>query len=70
MARQCRSALDELTFLAPWTALPAAPERLSDFKVIGEIPTLSELARLNKELLPAISPLQMAYATPRGNPLA
>jgi cellobiose phosphorylase len=62
MARQCRSALDELTFLAPWTALPAVPERLSDFKVIGEIPTLFELARLDKELLPAISHPQAAYA--------
>ncbi len=64
MARQCRSALDELTFLAPWTALPAVPDRLSDFKVIGVIPTLSELARLDKELPGAISHPQEASATP------
>ena len=25
LARQCRDALDELTFLAPWTSLPALP---------------------------------------------
>jgi len=64
MARQCRSALEELTFLAPWTALPAVPDMLSDFKGIGEIPTLSELARLDKELLPAISHPQATDATP------
>ncbi len=64
IARQCRNALDELTFLAPWTALPGVPERLSDFKIIGEIPTLAELARLDKELLPEISRLQAAYETP------
>jgi cellobiose phosphorylase len=63
MARQCRSALDELTFLAPWAALPAALDRLGDFKIIGEIPTLSELARLDKELLPAISHPQGADTT-------
>ena len=56
MARQCRSALDELTSLAPWTALTDVPASLSDLKVIGEIPTLAELASLDKDLLPAISP--------------
>jgi cyclic beta-1,2-glucan synthetase len=25
-ARQCQDALDELTFLAPWTLLPAASD--------------------------------------------
>jgi cellobiose phosphorylase len=64
MARQCRGALDELTFLAPWTALPDVPERLSDFKDIGVIPTLSELAMLDKELQRAISQPQAAYAKP------
>ena len=64
MARQCRSALDELTFLAPWTTLPAPPDRLSDFKVMGEIPTLFELARLDKDLLLAIIHPQEAYAMP------
>ena len=28
-ARQCQGALDELTFLAPWTLLPTPPDRLS-----------------------------------------
>ena len=32
-ADQCRAALDELTFLAPWTALPLSPEALGDFPV-------------------------------------
>jgi cellobiose phosphorylase len=64
LARQCRSALDEVTFLAPWIVLPAAPGRLSDFPVIGEIPTLRQLAKLEVELLPAIGRRLDADATP------
>ncbi|HWQ95366.1 MAG TPA: glucoamylase family protein, partial [Gammaproteobacteria bacterium] len=54
LARQCRATLDELTFLAPWLLLPAAPSGLSDYPGISEIPTLRELARLDGALLPAI----------------
>jgi cellobiose phosphorylase len=52
LARQCRSALDDLTFLAPWIALPAAPPGLGDLPGNAEIPTLRELARLEVELCP------------------
>ncbi len=55
-ADQCQAALDDLTFLAPWTVLPVSSEsarRLPD--VIDEIPTLRELANLDKELLPAMT---------------
>ncbi|MCR4339346.1 MAG: hypothetical protein NUW01_05605, partial [Gemmatimonadaceae bacterium] len=64
LARQCQSALDDLTFLAPWSLLPAAPGRLSDFSGIGEIPTLRELAKLEVEWLPAIERRLDADATP------
>jgi len=64
LARQCRSALDELTFLAPWLLLPAAPGRLSDFPDIGEIPTLRQLERLEAEWLPAIGRRLDADAAP------
>jgi len=64
MACQCRSVLEDLKFLAPWTSLAAVPALLGDFKVIGVIPTLSELARLDKEFLPAISHAQAAHMTP------
>jgi cyclic beta-1,2-glucan synthetase len=40
LLRQCRDALDELTFLAPWILLPNA----GDFPAIDRIPTLGELA--------------------------
>ncbi|MEK7712859.1 MAG: glucoamylase family protein, partial [Nitrospirota bacterium] len=46
-AGQCRAALHELTFLAPWTLLPASPNRLDDFPGIDEIPTLRQLANLD-----------------------
>ena len=50
-ADQCRAALDELNFLAPWIVLPLSSEALGDFPDLGEIPTLRALANLDKELL-------------------
>lgn len=54
LVRQCRAALDELTFLAPWLVLPAAPSELGDNLDIAAVPTLRELANIEGELLPAI----------------
>ncbi|MGB7910774.1 MAG: glucoamylase family protein [Desulfobaccales bacterium] len=53
-ARQCRDALDELTFLAPWTLSRASLDKLNEFPVISEIPTLRQLAKFEVDLLPAI----------------
>ena len=64
MARQCRGILEELTFLAPWAVLPDIPGVLGDFKGIGAIPTLAELARLDKELLPATGNQHEVQARP------
>ncbi|SDH75764.1 GH36-type glycosyl hydrolase domain-containing protein [Nitrosomonas sp. Nm132] len=49
--RQCRAALDELTFLAPWLVLPTAPSGLEDNLGIAAIPTLRELANIEDRLL-------------------
>ena len=54
ITRQCRAALDELTFLAPWTSLPASPGRLSVPDVLDEIPTLGQLAGCEAAWLPVI----------------
>jgi cyclic beta-1,2-glucan synthetase len=64
LARQCREALDELTFLAPWTLRPTSPDRLSDFLGIDKIPTLRELSGFEVELLPAIENRLGSDATP------
>ena len=53
LAGQCRAALDELTFLAAWTSLPASPDGLREMPDIDEIPTLRQLANLEAELLQA-----------------
>jgi cyclic beta-1,2-glucan synthetase len=60
---ECRAALNELTVLAPWLWLPAAPDGLSDFPGISEIPTLRKLARDDNALLPAIEQ-RLDSATP------
>jgi len=54
LARQCQDALADLILLAPWAALSASQNRLSECGNIDEIPTLRELARLDVACLPAI----------------
>ena len=54
LARQCRDALDDLMFLAPWALLSASQNRLSECGDIDKIPTLRELACLDEACLPAI----------------
>ncbi|NWF71621.1 MAG: cyclic beta 1-2 glucan synthetase, partial [Nitrospirae bacterium] len=54
LTRQCRDALDDLMFLAPWALLSASQSRLSEYHHIDEIPTLRELARLDEVCLPAV----------------
>ncbi len=54
LAGQCRDALDDLTFLAPWSLSSAPLDGFGDFPSIDEIPTLRQLARVDVELLPAI----------------
>lgn len=53
LANQCRKALDELNFLAPWSQVLAPGEWLADFPVLGAMPTLRQLARLHTNLAPA-----------------
>jgi len=63
LARQCRDALDDLMFLAPWALLSASQNKLSEFSNIDEIPTLRELARLDVECLLAIDNRSRSEAT-------
>ncbi len=53
-ARQCRDALDELTFLTPWARLPVASDGPNDFPGLDDIPTLHELAGIEEKWLPVI----------------
>jgi cellobiose phosphorylase len=63
LATQCQEALDELTFLAPWSAMPTAPAGLAAFAASSAIPTLRQLANLDAEFCPAIvAPLDVATA--------
>ncbi|MFH0727634.1 MAG: glucoamylase family protein [Pseudomonadota bacterium] len=50
LAGQCRDALDELSVLTPWTALRPSENFLADFPALDEIPTLRELASLDRKL--------------------
>ena len=53
-ASQCRDAIDELTFLAPWAGLMSSTNRLVEFSDLDKIPTMGEVAALEGERLPAI----------------
>ena len=67
LVQQCRRALDDLAFLAPWILLPASSESLKTIGGIEGIPTLRELAKLGAELSPAIDANQGSDAYP-GSP--
>ncbi|WP_083917397.1 glycoside hydrolase family 94 protein [Leeia oryzae] len=57
LERQCQEALDELTYLAPWLLLPAAPDALHtlrDMTQLTAIPTLRGLTSLDAEWRPEI----------------
>ena len=44
LSQQCKSALDELTYLVPWIFHPGFPEILKNNPHINSIPTLREIA--------------------------
>ena len=74
--RQCREAVDELTFLAPWLLLTTAPgglaacfTRIDEFASITAIPTLRELARLDTGLRHKIGRRLAAATSPGKNDL-
>ena len=50
LAGQCQSALNELTFLAPWVVLPASNDWTNILPSINNIPTLRELSNLDTVL--------------------
>jgi cyclic beta-1,2-glucan synthetase len=54
-AGQCRTALDDLTFLAAWTELPLSSRILGDYPALNEIPTLRNLADFEREFLTAMT---------------
>ena len=64
LARQCHAALDDLSFLAPWLLLPAAPDELGEDLGLGAIPTLRELARIEDRCMPTIEHRLGASPTP------
>jgi cellobiose phosphorylase len=53
LASQCRGALEELIFLAPWIDMPDTEKINSLFPLLEKIPTLRELSNLGIELLAA-----------------
>ena len=55
LSRQCRAAVDELVFLAPWLELPEPPAGLPAGEFSVAIPSLRALASLDHDLAPAIA---------------
>ncbi len=64
LRRQCRSALDELLWLAPWLAPPAAAHLMRAFPGNDSILTLRELAAIDGRWLPVVEQRLAAAATP------
>jgi cellobiose phosphorylase len=64
LARQCREALDDLVFLAPWLSLPPPPRGLQGLAEIDAVPTLRGLAMLDAALSTAAVPRLDAQSAP------
>ena len=62
---QCREALNELGFLAPWTQILEPAEWIGTFPQLGEIPSLRQLARLHARLAPAFDQRLAGLADPQ-----
>jgi len=58
LSQQCLDILNDLTFLAPWILLPSPQNTSGDLDAIENIPTLRELATLDKNLLSAMTDRQ------------
>ena len=63
-AGQCRAAGDELTFLAPWSALLTTE---GEWPELSHIPTLRELATREAELLTTLEQRHGSEATPEAS---
>jgi len=59
LEQQLNSAIQEITFLAPWLSLSPVPEKFKNVTLLSEIPTLSGLARLDKELRTELTKMQL-----------
>jgi cyclic beta-1,2-glucan synthetase len=69
--RQCQAAVEELSVLSPWLALPAPPigmaaqlAQVVELAALDAIPTLRGLARLDALLLPRLAALLDSETTP------
>jgi len=54
LLQQSQSALKEITTFAPWLLLPPTPQKFSDIPVISQISSITELSRIEPDLLPEI----------------
>jgi cyclic beta-1,2-glucan synthetase len=64
LVRQCRDLIEELTFLAPWSALPPAPPGIGPIPFNDRILSLRELANPDLAALAAIPGQLGRAATP------
>ncbi len=65
LANQCRAALNELNFLAPWTHKSDAAAWIADFPALDENPTLQQLAQLHTNLEPMLEQRLNQHIDPR-----
>ena len=61
---QTQSALNEVRSLTPWVLLDPVPGKFSDIPVIREIPTITQLARIETDFIPEIRKYRSPDNTP------
>lgn len=50
---------EEITRLAPWLYIVSIPEKFRDWKIVTQIPTLEEVAKMDTELRPELNRLRL-----------
>jgi cyclic beta-1,2-glucan synthetase len=55
---QIKDILDELHFLAPWTAMAGMPAKFASFTYINEIPTLHDILKMEESVYPEVTRLR------------
>jgi cyclic beta-1,2-glucan synthetase len=55
--KQLESIIQEIIILVPWLEISSIPEKFKNWKIISDIPTLAEIAKIDREIKPELARL-------------
>jgi len=67
LEKQCKTAIEELKYLAPWIGIPISSDIKNHFPGANTIPTLRELAKAGSELFPIVKQKELSELPSKKN---